>query len=77
MNIELEREEDGRWIAEAPELPGAMAYGATRQEALSRVETIALQILADRVEHGEPAPDLTEVRHDGGFSDLSRRTCSQ
>lgn len=46
MNIELDREEDGRWIAEVIDLPGAMAYGATREEAVARVKALALRILA-------------------------------
>ena len=61
MNIEVEREEDGRWIAEVTELPGAMVYGVTREEAVAKAEALALRILADRVEHGEPVPELTEV----------------
>jgi len=61
MNIELEREEDGRWIAEVTGLPGTMVYGQTRAEALAKVEALALRVLADRVEHGEPVPELDEV----------------
>ena len=48
--IEFEQEEDGRWIAEIPALPGVMAYGATREEAESRVEVLALRVTADRME---------------------------
>ena len=48
--IEFEREVDGRWIAEIASLPGVMAYGATRQEAESRVEALALRVLADRLD---------------------------
>ena len=51
MHIEIEREVDGRWIAEIPELPGVMSYGQSRQEAISNVETLALRALADRLEH--------------------------
>ena len=51
MKIEIEREEDGRWIAEIPELPGVMAYGDSRDEAISKVEALALRVLADRLEH--------------------------
>lgn len=51
FQIEFDREEDGRWIAEIEDLPGVMAYGDTRQEALSAVEVIALRVLADRLEH--------------------------
>ncbi len=61
MNVEVEQEEDGRWIAEVIEIPGAMAYGATRHEAVSRVEALILRVLADRVEQGEPAPELANV----------------
>ena len=50
LQIEFEKEDDGRWIAEIPILPGVMAYGATREEALGKVETLALQVLAERLE---------------------------
>ncbi len=57
MKIEFDREEDGRWIAEIPKLPGVMAYGATKHEALRRVYAVALRTLADNVEQGRtPAP---------------------
>jgi predicted RNase H-like HicB family nuclease len=59
LTIELEREEDGRWIAEVPALPGVMVYGQTREDALARVEALALRVLADRLEHGEPVPELS------------------
>jgi predicted RNase H-like HicB family nuclease len=49
--IEIEREEDGRWIAEVPELPGVMVYGQTQDEAVARVEALALRVLADQIEH--------------------------
>jgi predicted RNase H-like HicB family nuclease len=61
MNIELEREEDGRWIAEVIDLPGAMAYGTTQEEAITKVKALALRILADRVENGVPVPEITQV----------------
>jgi predicted RNase H-like HicB family nuclease len=53
LSIELEREEDGRWIAEALELPGVMAYGVTRDEAVGAVERLAVEVISDRVAHGE------------------------
>ena len=59
LKVEFERETDGRWIAEIPALPGVMAYGASRQEARSKVEALALRTLADRLEHGEPVPELS------------------
>ena len=61
MNIEVEREEDGRWIAEIPDLPGVMSYGQSRAEAISKVKALALRVLADRLEHGETVPELREV----------------
>ena len=61
LTIELEREEDGRWIAEVTRLPGVMVYGETREEALAKVQALALRVLADQIEHGEAAPDLVTV----------------
>ena len=58
LTLELDREEDGRYIAEVRDLPGVLAYGATAQEATARVQALALRVLADRLEHGEPAPNL-------------------
>jgi predicted RNase H-like HicB family nuclease len=58
LQIEFEQENDGRWIAEITALPGALAYGASRDEARSKVEALALRILADRLEHGEQVPEL-------------------
>ena len=57
--IQVDREEDGRWIAAVPELPGVLVYGQTREEALARVEALALRVLADRLEHGEAVPELS------------------
>ncbi len=53
LTIEWEREEDGRWLAEVPQLPGVMAYGGTREEALARTQVLALRVLAERIEHQE------------------------
>jgi predicted RNase H-like HicB family nuclease len=61
MKIEVEREDDGRWIAEIPELPGVMAYGNKRNEAISKAQVLALRVLADRLEHGEQIPELDDV----------------
>ena len=49
MRIEIEREEDGRWIAEVPDLPGVMTYGETREDAIAKVEALALRVMADRL----------------------------
>jgi predicted RNase H-like HicB family nuclease len=56
FSIECEREEDGRWIAEIVQIPGAMAYGETRDEAMARAEIVALRAIADLIEHGEAKP---------------------
>jgi predicted RNase H-like HicB family nuclease len=61
MKIEIEREADGRWLAEVAELPGVMAYGDTRNQAISKTKALALRILADRLEHDEEIPELKEV----------------
>jgi predicted RNase H-like HicB family nuclease len=53
LSIELDREDDGRGIAEALELPGVMTYGATREEAISNTERLAIEVIADRIEHRE------------------------
>lgn len=54
--IQVERENDGRWLAEIPDLPGVLAYGATPAEAIARVQAVGLRTLADRVENGEAVP---------------------
>ena len=61
MQVEIEKEDDGRWIAEVPQLPGAMAYGSTKEEAIVKVEALVLRLLADKIEHGELVPELGEV----------------
>jgi len=61
FKIELEREEDGRWIAEVPDLPGVLTYGKDRDDAIAHVQALALRVLADRLEHGEAAPNLLSV----------------
>ncbi|MGL4465514.1 MAG: type II toxin-antitoxin system HicB family antitoxin [Planctomycetia bacterium] len=60
LPIELELEDDGRWLAEAPDLPGVMAYGATAEEAAAAAQALALRVLADRLEHGEELPAAGE-----------------
>ena len=56
FTIEHEREEDGRWLAEVPELPGVLAYGTTPDEAMAKAEVLALRVLAERLEHNETGP---------------------
>ena len=61
FTIEHEREEDGRWLAEVPELPGVLAYGATRDEAMAKAEALALRVLAERLEHNETGPQAISI----------------
>ncbi len=56
LSIECEQEQDGRWLAEVPELAGVLVYGKTAQEALGKAETLALRVLAERIEAGESHP---------------------
>lgn len=53
MKIETEREEDGRWIAEVPDLPGVMVYADSKEDAIQKVKVLTLRVIADRIEHGE------------------------
>jgi predicted RNase H-like HicB family nuclease len=53
FHVEIDREDDGRWIAEIPDLPGVMAYGETREQAVAKAEALALRVMADRIEGGE------------------------
>lgn len=59
--VEVEQEIDGRWIAEVPELPGVLAYGQSREEAVRKAQVLSLHVLAERLEHGEPLPQVENV----------------
>jgi predicted RNase H-like HicB family nuclease len=61
LTVETEQECDGRWLAEIPRIPGVMAYGTTRQEAIARTEALALRVLADRLDSGETPDELASV----------------
>jgi predicted RNase H-like HicB family nuclease len=61
LRIELELDQDGRWLASVPELPGVMAYGGTEEEAIRKAKAVALQILADMIENGEEVPASMKV----------------
>jgi predicted RNase H-like HicB family nuclease len=56
LTVNLDREDDNRWIAEVPELPGVLAYGETQDDAIAKAKALSLRVLADRLEHGEPVP---------------------
>ena len=58
LTLEIEQEADGRFIAEVPDLPGVLAYGTTQEQAVARAQALALRVLADRLENGEPTPSL-------------------
>ena len=62
LTIETEQETDGRWLAEVPELPGVLAYGASETEAAAKAEALALRVLADRLDHGESMPVDVTIR---------------
>ena len=59
--VQTEQESDGRWIAEVVELPGVLAYGASREEAIRKAQVLSLHVLADRLEHGESLPQVENV----------------
>jgi predicted RNase H-like HicB family nuclease len=59
--VETEQETDGRWIAEVPELPGVLAYGTSRDEAIRKAQALSLRVLAERLEHGENLPQVENV----------------
>jgi predicted RNase H-like HicB family nuclease len=59
--VETEQESDGRWIAEVPELPGVLAYGASREEAVRKAQALSLRVLAERLDYGENIPQVQNV----------------
>lgn len=61
FKIEVEQEEDGRWLAEVLELPGVLAYGQSQDAAVSKVQALALRVVAERLEHGEAGPQLLSI----------------
>jgi predicted RNase H-like HicB family nuclease len=61
MRIDVEQEQDGRWIAEVLDLPGVLVYEQTRMAAISKAQALALRVIADRLDNGESIPDLDEL----------------
>jgi predicted RNase H-like HicB family nuclease len=61
FRVDVEQEEDGRWLAEVLELPGVLAYGESQDAAVSRVQALALRVIAERLEHGEAGPELLSI----------------
>jgi len=61
LTVEYEREEDGRWLAEVVEMAGVLAYGDRSHEAVAKAQALALRVLADRLEHGETAPESVNI----------------
>ena len=61
FTVEIELEDDGRWIGEVVDLPGVLAYGSSREEAVAKAKALAFRVLADRIEHGEDIPEIRGV----------------
>ena len=61
FTVDLDREDDGRWIGEVTELPGVLAYGSSREEAVAKAKALAFRVLADRLDHGEDIPEIHGV----------------
>lgn len=61
LTVEVEREEDGRWLAEVVQLPGVLAYGENQEAAIAKVQALALRVIAERLEHGEAAPEFLSI----------------
>ena len=61
FTLDCEQEADGRWLAEVPDLPGVLAYGDTRDEAMARAQILALRVLAERLEQGESGPQAIQI----------------
>lgn len=61
FKVEIEREEDGRWLAEVLELPGVLAYGETQEAAVAKVQALALRVIAERLEQGEAGAELLSI----------------
>ena len=62
FTVEHEQEDDGRWLAEVLELPGVLAYGDTAQDAINKVQALALRVIAERIELGEVVPDMLDIK---------------
>jgi predicted RNase H-like HicB family nuclease len=61
FTVDVEREDDGRWIGEVTDLPGVLTYGTTREEAVAKAKALAFRVLADRLDHGEDIPVFKSV----------------
>jgi predicted RNase H-like HicB family nuclease len=61
LTLNFEREDDGRWLAEVPELPGVLAYGLTPDDAIAKAKALSFCVMADRIEHGERVPEMDEL----------------
>jgi predicted RNase H-like HicB family nuclease len=61
LTVNLDQEDDSRWIAEVPELPGVLVYGETQDDAIAKAKALSLRVLADRIEHGEPVPEMDDL----------------
>lgn len=75
MRVEIERENDGRWIGEVSALPGVLAYGATADKARITTEALAFRVIVDRIEHGDPIPP--EAREGSQSQPVANRTATR
>ena len=73
LKVECEQEDDGRWLAQVPELPGVLAYGASADEAMTKAEALAFRILAERLEQNESRP--LAIRFPG--QDIEQSDCAR
>jgi predicted RNase H-like HicB family nuclease len=79
LRVILDREDDGRWLAEVPELPGVLVYAQTENDVIAKVKALSLRVLADRIEHGEAVPEMDELfsmtQSVGGSQPKPERSC--
>jgi len=61
LTVNIDQEEDGRWIAEVPDLPGVLVYGVTQDDAIAKAKALSLRVLADRIERGERVPEIGKL----------------
>ncbi|MCL2381924.1 MAG: hypothetical protein FWC64_10120 [Treponema sp.] len=71
FNIEFEQEEDGRWIAEIPEIPGVLGYGATPLQAGAKAKALALRVLAERMEHEASIPGINSIEFANSYGPVA------
>ena len=71
FDIEFEQEEDGRWIAEIPEIPGVLAYGVTPLQAGEKAKALALRVLAERMENEVSLPGINSIAFSSHYGQVA------